>query len=433
MSSRIALAAILAQALWIAPLRAQVGSDWIDAAMPQWLEFYRDLHRHPELSFRETRTAGKVAEAFAAAGLTVTRNVGGLGVVGVLENGAGPTLLVRCDMDALPIGERTGLEYMSKLRVEGEDGRVGGVMHACGHDLHMSTVAAAATWLGAHRDRWRGTLVCIGQPAEERAGGAKAMLEDGLLTRFPKPDHAIALHVSADLPAGTIGWCAGPAMANVESVDVLIRGRGGHGAAPHLTIDPIPIACRFVLDLQTIVAREVPPTSPAVVTVGAINGGSKHNIIDAECRLQLTIRSYDEAVHALVKAAIERKAKAAAASSGAPDPELAFSEFTPALVNDAALTARCVAAFRGELGEAAVVAIDPAMVAEDFGRLRLAGVPIHMFRLGTTAQARLDDHAARGVPVPALHSAEYWPDVEPSLRAGVRALAAAACALLPAP
>ncbi|MBI5852165.1 MAG: amidohydrolase [Planctomycetes bacterium] len=412
-------------------LPAQVGPAWIDAELPRWREFYRDLHRHPELSFREVRTAGKVAEVLAAAGLTVTQNVGGLGVVGVLENGAGPTLLVRCDMDALPIGERTGLDFMSEVRVESEDGRVGGVMHACGHDLHMTSVAASVTWLASHRDRWRGTLVCVAQPAEERAGGAKAMLEDGLLTRFPRPDHALALHVIPDLPAGTIGWCAGPAMANVESVDVVVHGRGGHGAAPHLTIDPIPIACKLVLDLQTIVSREIAPTSPAVVTVGAIQGGSKHNIIDAECRLQLTIRSYDDAVHEHIKRAIERKARAAAASAGAPEPELAFSEFTPALVNDQELTARCVAAFRKELGDDAVVALEPAMVAEDFGRLRLAGVPIHMFRLGTTAKARLDGHRASGTPVPALHSAEYWPDFEPSLRAAVQALCAAAIALMP--
>ncbi|MFO1053543.1 MAG: amidohydrolase [Planctomycetota bacterium] len=412
-------------------LAAQIGADPLGDHAPAWIEFYRDLHRHPELSFREAKTAEKLAAAFTAAGFEVTSHVGGTGVVAVLHNGEGPTLLLRCDMDALPVGERTGLEYRSEVRVEGDDGRVGGVMHACGHDLHMTALAATSTWLATHRESWRGTLVCIGQPAEERAGGAKAMLEDGLFERFPRPDYAVAMHVTPDLPAGTVGVRAGPAMANVESVDVTIHGRGGHGAAPHLTIDPIPIACRLVLDLQTIVSREIAPTSPAVVTVGSIVGGSKHNIIDDECRLQITIRSYDPQVHEHIKEAIVRKAKAAAASSGAGEPDVAFSEFTPAMVNDDRLTDRCRTAFRDELGAAAVVDVDAVMTAEDFGRLRLAGIPICMFRLGTTAPARLEAARRAGQPLAPLHSGGYYPDVEQCLPTAVRALASAALHLLP--
>lgn len=425
------IANLLTAGLLAAPAVSQAGADLPPDGIAHWFAFYQDLHRHPELSFRETRTAEKLAVAFEAAGLDVSRHVGGLGVVGVLHNGRGKTLLLRCDMDALPIGEQTGLDYRSEMRVEGEGGRVAGVMHACGHDLHMTAVAAAATWLSEHRDRWSGTLVCIGQPAEERAGGAKAMLADGLFERFPLPDFAVALHVTPDLVAGMLGYCAGPAMANVESVDIVVRGRGGHGAAPHTTIDPVPIACRLVLDLQTIVSRELSPTAPAVVTVGSIQGGSKHNIIDSECRLQITIRSYDDDVHELIKAAIERKADAAAASSRAPAPEVAFSEYTPALVNDPELTATCVDAFRRELGADAVVEVDPVMTAEDFGRLRFAGIPIFMFRLGTISTERFAAATAAGVPVASLHTAGYWPDFEPSLRAAVRAYAAAALTLMP--
>jgi hippurate hydrolase len=416
----------LASAFAAVDARAQSGE--VEA---EWTEFYRDLHRHPEISFREVRTAAKFAAALQSAGFEVTTKIGGLGVVGVVRNGEGKTLLLRCDMDALPIGETTGLDYASTVRVEDAQGRVGGVMHACGHDVHMTAVAASAAWLSVHRNTWQGTLVVIGQPAEEVAGGAKAMLEDGLFSRFPRPDMALALHVTPDLPSDTVGWRAGPAMANVESVDLVVRGRGGHGAAPHLTIDPVLIASRLILDLQTIVSREIAPTDPAVITVGSIRGGSKHNIIDSECHLQLTIRSYSHRVHEHIKAALVRKAKAAAQSAGAPEPSIAWSEYTPALENDPQLTRLVVDALRTELGDDHVREIDPVMTAEDFGRFRLEGIPVCMFRLGTTSRARLAAAAESGEPVAPLHSSGYFPDAEAALTTARRALIAAVRRLLP--
>jgi amidohydrolase len=403
---------------------------WLDAQMPSLTNLYRHLHQNPELSFREVETARRIAKELRDAGFEVTEKVGGLGVVGVLKNGDGPRLLLRADLDALPVGEQTGLPYMSRLRTVSPTGEVAGVMHACGHDLHMTHLIGVARWLADHRDQWRGSVVCIGQPAEERSGGAQQMIDDGLFDRFGRPDHAIALHVDSSMPTGKVGLREGPSMANVESVDITIHGRGGHGAAPHTTIDPIAIAARLVLDLQTIVAREIDPTEPAVVTVGAIHGGQKHNIIDRTCHLQLTIRSYTQAVHDAVKQAIVRKANAQAASSGAPDPTIKFSEFTPALVNDAALTARCRTAFSQALGESNVLRSAQAMVAEDFSRFGEAGIPILMYRLGTIAPERLHRMQAAGEQPPTIHSAFYYPDFEPSLRTAVTATTAAISDLL---
>lgn len=425
----VALAAVLSF-----PLAAQsaAGVDpWLDAQIGSLTELYQHLHRNPELSFREVKTSARIADELAAAGLDVTRNIGGLGVVGVIENGDGPTVLLRADLDGLPVGEQTGLPYQSAIRTESADGRVAGIMHACGHDVHMTHLVATARWLAAHRDQWRGTVVCIGQPAEERGGGAKAMLEDGLFERFPKPDFALALHVSGTLEAGTVGYRAGPSMANVESVDITIRGRGGHGAAPHTAIDPVVIAAKLILDLQTIPSRELNPIDPAVITVGSIHGGAKHNIIDAECHLQLTIRSYTPEVHEAIREGIRRKATAAAASAGAPAPTVEFTEFTPALTNDPALAEVCADAFRDALGPDRVVEVPAEMIAEDFGRFGKAGVPILMYRLGTISSARLEAAAAAGAPPPALHSAQYFPDFEPSIRTAVAATAAAITRLLP--
>ncbi|MBK8979991.1 MAG: amidohydrolase [Planctomycetes bacterium] len=404
---------------------------FLAAELPGLLDLYRELHRHPELSFREVKTAARIAGELQRAGLDVTRNVGGLGVVGVLRNGEGPCVLLRTDLDALPLGEETPLDYRSEVRTESPDGRVAGVMHACGHDLHMASFAGTVRFLAAHRELWSGTVVAIGQPAEERAGGAQAMLDDGLFERFPRPDYALALHVTQLLETGQVGYCAGPAMANVTSCDVTVRGRGGHGAAPHLTIDPIVLAAKLVLDLQTIVSREIDPVEPAVVTVGAIEGGTKHNIIDDDCRLQITIRSYSADVHERIQQAIVRKARAVAMSADAPEPEVRFSEFTPALVNDADLVARVVPALQDALGDDAIVPFAPAMTAEDFGRFRLAGVPIFMFRLGTIAPARMAEYRSRGEEPPPLHSPHYWPDAEASLRAGIVATTAAVRELLP--
>lgn len=397
---------------------------YLDGAAEHLGGLYRHLHAHPELSLREQETAARMADELRALGLEVTEKVGGTGVVGVLRCGDGPTVLIRADMDALPVAEETGLPYASKIRAEAADGRAIGVMHACGHDLHMTCLVGVAGYFAAHRDAFGGTLVFQLQPAEELGAGMRGMLADGLLTRFPRPDYALALHTSADLPVGQIGLRAGPAMANVDSCDITLYGRSGHGAAPHLTVDPIVQASKLVLDLQTIVSREIDPQDACVVTVGSIHAGQKHNIIPPSCHLQLTIRSYTDAVRAQLIEAIRRKAAAAAASCGAPPPKVELSEGTPALQNEAALTAKVRAAVQAALGAQSVVDMKPAMVGEDFGRLRGAGVPLCMFRLGTIAPARLAAMRAEG-SVPGLHSGRYYPDYASALRIGVRALVAA--------
>ena len=399
-------------------------SVWLDAEGERLGALYRHLHQNPELSFREVATSKRMADELRTLGLEVTENVGGTGVVAVLRRGDGPVGLLRADMDALPVAEETGLAYASKIKAESADGRAIGVMHACGHDLHMTCLLGAAGYFAADENAFRGTLVFQLQPAEERSGGMNAMLADGLLTRFPRADWAIALHTAHDLAVGQVGVRSGPAMANVDSCDITLFGKGGHGAAPHLTIDPVVQACRLVLDLQTIVSREIDPIDACVITVGAIQGGQKHNIISDSCHLQLTIRSYTDDVRAHMLAAIRRKAKATAISAGAKEPKVEFSEGTPALQNHAELTAKVRAGLLRALGEQNVIEVAPAMVAEDFGRLRGAGVPLCMFRLGTIAPDRLATMRAAN-DVPALHSGRYYPDYEGALRVGVRALVAA--------
>lgn len=398
---------------------------WLDARLPELVALYQHLHRHPELSFQERATAQRLAAELRALGLDVTEGVGGTGVVGVLRRGDSPVGLLRADMDALPIAEQTGLPYASVVRAASADGREIGVMHACGHDLHMACLLGAAAWFAARPEAFAGTLVFQLQPAEERAGGMKAMLADGLLTRFPRPQWALALHTAHDLPTGTVGIRSGFAMANVDSCDITLFGRGGHGAAPHLCIDPIVQAAQLVLDLQTIVSREIDPLEACVVTVGAIQGGDKHNIVPDRCHLQATVRSYTPAVRERMLAAIERKAKAVAAAHGAPLPLVVFSEHTPALCNDAALTAAVHAGLVEALGADRVRDVAPAMVAEDFGRLFAEQIPLCMFRLGTIAPQRLLRLQQTG-ELPVLHSARYFPDAEDSIRTGVRALVAAA-------
>ncbi|HLQ38287.1 MAG TPA: amidohydrolase [Planctomycetota bacterium] len=405
---------------------------WIDGQLDDLESLYRQFHRAPELSFHETQTAARLAEQLEQAGLQVTRGVGGTGVVAVLSNGDGPVGMFRTDMDALPIAEQTGLEFAAPHQGTSADGQPVGVMHACGHDLHMTNMVGAARWLATHQPQWRGTLVFVGQPAEERAGGAKAMLAAGLLERFPRPLWALAAHTAADLPADSIGMRSGFAMANVDSCDITMFGRGGHGASPHLAIDPILQAATLVVELQSIVAREVDPVEPSVVTVGAIHGGSKHNIIDDRCSLQLTLRSYSPKVRALLMAAVERKARAVADGARAPAPKVEFSEPTPALANDRQLTARLDAVFKQTLGADHVVEVPPTMGAEDFGRFGDAGVPICMFRIGTIARDRLQQLQQAG-NLPPLHSARYWPDLRPALRTGLLATIAALRALLPPP
>jgi len=403
---------------------------WINQNLDPLVELYRHLHQTPELSLAEKQTAARMAQELRDLGAKVTTEIGGHGVVGVLENGPGKVLMLRADMDALPVVEQTGLAYASKVRTQDSRGATVGVMHACGHDLHMANLIGVARYLAAHRDLWKGTVLFVFQPAEEIGAGAEAMLADGLFARFPRPNFAVALHVSADTPVGQIGYRPGFAMANVDNVDIIIRGRGGHGASPETTIDPIAIAARLILDLQTIVSREVKPIQPAVVTIGSIHAGTKHNIIPNECRLQLTLRSLTPEVRTQLQEAVSRKTRAAAASSGAPEPTVEISEGTPALFNDPALTARVVATLQRTLGKDNVVEGEPVMGGEDFGRYGLAGVPICMFRLGVVSQQRLDEFTSRNEPPPSLHSPLFYPDAEASLKIGVPAMASVAIDLL---
>ena len=402
---------------------------WLAGELDGLTRLYQELHADPELSFAEERSAARMRAVLEGAGFTVTAGVGGHGVVGVLANGAGPTLLMRCDMDALPIREETGVGYAS---------RNDGVMHACGHDVHMTAWSGAARFLAAHRERWSGTLVCIAQPAEERGSGARAMLADGLYERFPKPDFCLALHVKAELPVGAIGSCAGYALANVDSVNVLVRGKGGHGSTPHLTHDPVVLAARIVLGLQTIVSREIAPDAPAVVTVGSIHGGAKHNIIPDEVKLELTVRSYAPEVRARLLAAIERTALHEARAAGFPEsllPEVrVLTESIDATYNDPALVARLDAAIGRALGAAALMPIAPVMGGEDFGMYGpAAGCPAYLFWLGVTPRARWQEAQDGGAAVPAVHTSRFTPEPRGSLRTGVTALVAAALDLLAAP
>lgn len=402
---------------------------WVGEQSHELTQFYKELHQSPELSFAEEQTAKKMAARLRELGFEATEKVGGHGVVGVLANGSGPTVLLRADMDALPVVEETGLDYASKVTVRDERGATVGVMHACGHDMHMTMLLGTLEYLASHRDAWKGTVVAIFQPAEERGAGAQAMLDDGLFKRFPRPDFALALHVAADRPAGVVTWRTGYAMANVDSVDIVVKGKGGHGAFPHMTIDPIVIAAKLVLDLQTIASREVKPIEPVVVTVGAIHAGTKHNVISDECRLQLTVRSYTPEVRTQILDAIRRKALAAAQSAGAPEPEITVSDGTPALSNDQALSDRLTPVVRGAIGDGNVEESDPSMGGEDFGAYGRAGVPILMMGVGSVEKDRLAA-LEKGEGVPSLHSPRYYPDPQPTIETGVTALTAASLELL---
>jgi hippurate hydrolase len=403
----------------------------LDAEIGDLENLYKHLHTHPELSAQEVQTAGRMARELKDAGFDVTTGVGGNGVVAILRNGNGPTILVRTDLDALPVTENTGVPYASKVRARDKLGNEVGVMHACGHDIHMTCWVGTARVLASMKDAWSGTLVFIGQPAEETGSGARIMLEDGLFTRFPKPDYALALHCDPKLATGRIAYTEGMALANVDSVDVVMKGKGGHGAAPHMTVDPVVLAARVVLDLQTIVSREVNPLDPSVVTVGSIHGGTKHNIIPSEVRLQITVRTTKDDVRKQVLDAIERIAKAAAMGAQAPEPEVTVNaaEFTPATVNDIALTRQIVSLFQKVLGPANVEARPPVMGGEDFGRYGRAGVPILIFWLGTIPPDRMAA-AANGQPLPSLHSEYYYPDPLPSIRTGVTTMSHAVLNLI---
>ena len=428
---KLSIAAVLSIAASSLSAQTPLG---LDTLYPELEKLYIDLHQTPELSRQEVKTAAKLAERFRRLGYEVTENVGGTGVVAILRNGKGPTVLVREDMDALPVEERTGLPYASKVTATDENGATVPVMHACGHDVHMTSLVGAATLLMQSKSRWRGTVVLVAQPAEERGGGAIGMIRDGLFTRFPKPDFAIGLHDSARLPAGKVSWVSGFACANVDSVDVTIFGRGGHGAYPHMTIDPIVIAARTVVALQTLVARENDPLDPAVITVGSFHGGTKHNIIPDEAKLQLTVRSYKDDVRKRLLAGIERIAKAEAAAAGAAkEPSVRVSEGTPAMYNDPGLTHRIAGVFERSFGKENVLEDQPVMGGEDFSEFARAGIPSLQFNLGAVEPAKYEAARKNGTPLPSLHSSEWAPNRETTLKMGTATLTTAALELLGKP
>lgn len=419
------------------PLHSQLASK-IDASLSELQEFYIDLHKNPELSMKEIRTAKKLADALRKLGYEVTDQIGtmegGFGIVGLLKNGEGPTVMIRTDMDALPVIEQTGVPYASQVRVRDAEGKEVGVMHACGHDMHMTCWLGTAKMLAELKDRWKGTVMMVGQPAEERGTGAKAMLEDGqLFKRFGKPNYCIALHCDGSVAHGQVGYTSGQAMANVDSVDITVKGKGGHGSAPHTAIDPIVIASRIVLDLQTLVSRETDPLDSAVVTVGSIHGGSKHNIIPPEVKMQLTVRSFKDSVRKNLLEGIERIAKAAAMAAKAPEPivKVEQAEFTPSLHNDPELTKRAVVAMGKVIGDKNVLARPAKMGGEDFSRYgRDGGSTIFLFFLGTSDPAKVEESLKTGVPIPNMHSDKYAPVPAPSIQNGVKTLSAVALDLL---
>jgi amidohydrolase len=426
LASCAAVATLFVPAAFSADLRSEV-----DAVYPQMQALYRELHANPELSNQETKTAAKLAAQLRALGFEVTTGVGGTGIVGVLKNGAGPVVALRTELDALPVTEATGLPYASRIRVKDGTGVEVGVMHACGHDLHMSAWVGAATLMARDRKSWRGTLVLVAQPAEELGVGAKAMMAAGVLTRFPRPDFALAIHDDARRPAGEIGLLAGSIMTNVDYLDITVHGRGGHGARPETTIDPVVIASRIVVTLQTIVARENSPFDPAVVTVGSIHGGTKHNIIPDETKLQLTIRSFTGDVRERLVAAVERIAKAEAAAANAPRaPTITRQKTAEALINDPALTTRLSAALTRELGADQVREAQREMIGEDFTEWSLAGVPSLTMRIGAVRREMFEAAERGGAPLPSLHSASFAPDLEPTLKAAIAAEVAALRELL---
>ena len=411
-------------------VRAKVGAE-----LPSLLKLYQHLHANPEISFQEKETAKTLAAELRRAGFEVSTGIGGHGIVGLLKNGDGPTVLVRTDLDALPVKEATGLAFASTRTTTDDLGKTVRTMHACGHDVHMACWTGTARVLAHFKRDWSGTLVFIGQPAEERGAGAKAMLADGLFKKFPVPDYCLALHVTSDQPAGTLGFTSGFAMANVDSVDITVRGVGGHGSQPQSAKDPIVLSAQIVLALQTIVSREIHPLNPAVVTVGSIHGGTKHNIIPDEVHLQLTLRSYSDAVRAKLIAAIRRIVKGHAVAAGLPEAKHPLvkvkDEFTPAAYNDPKLVARINGVFKTWLGEGALFERKPTMGGEDFGRYGRTThkIPIFMFRLGAVSPAAVKRAQALGQSLPSLHSAKFAPDTA-CLKTGVTAMTAAVLELV---
>lgn len=439
------LVAFLLLGLIVTTANAQQSLDaMVDREIGSLVSTYKMLHAAPELSHYEAKTSAFLAEQLRALGYTVTEHVGkypqsnwkGYGVVAIMKNGDGPTVLVRTDLDALPVEEKTDLPYASTVKTKNDAGQDVGVMHACGHDIHITNMIGTARMLSQLKDQWRGTLILLGQPAEETIDGAKAMLADGLYTRFPRPDFTIALHDSAEVEAGKVTYYPGYAMASSTSVDVIVRGVSGHGSKPEATKDPIVMAAQMIMALQTIISRENSPLDPAVVTVGSIHGGTKRNIIPDEVTLQLTIRTYKEEVRQRILASIDRITKGVAMAAGVPDDRMPIvklidNEMAPVTYNDPQLTERIAAAIGRAIGSDNVIKALPLMGSEDFGNLSLDHkIPSLMFWLGAVEPAKVAASKKSGQPLPSLHSSLFEPLPEPTLRTGVKAMTAAVLELM---
>jgi len=392
------------------------------------LELYKELHANPELSYQEYETSKKLASLLESIGYQVTRNVGGNGVVALLENGDGNTVMFRADMDGLPVEEKTGASYASKNRVKNLEGEEVFTMHACGHDVHMTVLIGVAEYLYKNKDTWQGKLLLVLEPAEEVSGGARNMIKDGLFTKFPRPDFNLAFHVSASLQAGKVGYLPGWAMANVDSVDITVKGLGGHGAYPHTTKDPIVIAANIVTQLQTIVSRQIAPTDPAVVTVGSIHGGTKHNVIPNEVKLQLTLRSYTDEVRNQTLSSIERIVRGSAISAGLTEeyfPVIEIKdEYTPAVFNNPSLVEEVQRSFVNTLGDDKVIEVSPVMGGEDFGMFGRVEpiIPTALFWLGAVNNEVYEKAKRDDLTLPSLHSDLFLPDADPAINTGVEAM-----------
>ena len=423
---------------------AQDLKTFVNGQVQGLVSIYKDLHAHPELSHQEAHTSTVVADELRKAGYTVTEHVGkypdgsqAYGVVAIMENGAGPRLLIRSDLDALPVVEETGLSYASHVHAKNAAGQDVGVMHACGHDIHMTTLIGTARALAALKTQWHGTVMLIGQPSEETIDGAKAMLTDHLYERFGKPNLAIALHDSNLHPAGQISVTSGPALSGATSIDVTMRGIGSHGSRADLGKDPIVMAAQFITQIQTIASRQTDPRDPVVVTVGDIHAGTRRNIIPDEAKMELTLRAFDEKTREAAISGIRRAAQGVALAAGVPEDRAPLvtvldNESTPVTYNDPALTARIKTAIAGVLGAQNVIDDPPAMGSEDFGLLGLDShqIPTVMFWLGAMDPAKFAEASAVGKELPGLHSNHFEPLPEPTLRTGVEAMTSAAIALL---
>jgi hippurate hydrolase len=412
----------LASPVWCAdldprPIQAQL-QRLVEQMTPQLRSVYQDLHAHPELGFQETRTAATLAAAMRKLGFEVTEGIGKTGLMALYRNGTGPTVMVRTEMDALPMEEKTGLPYASKAKAF-FNGKDSFVAHSCGHDMHMTSWLGTAQALLGLKAQWKGTLMFVAQPAEESSGGAKAMLADGLFEKFGKPHYAFALHTGS-MAYGTVGYVAGAATSNSDGLNITFHGRGGHGSMPAQSIDPVLMAARFVVDVQSVVSREKEPAEFGVVTVGAFNAGSAGNIIPDQARVLGTIRSYQDDVRSKLKEGVERTARATAAMAGAPAPEIKLTRGGDAVINDPALTQRTVQLFKTVLGEQNVVALSPSSASEDFSAFVNQGVPSLFYVLGISDPLRVaESKQAGGKPLPFNHSPFYAPVPEPTLQTGI--------------